>query len=46
MFTPMLRTPSGHASIRVLQRYARLLADVLGGWHAERDVAVQAVGAR
>ncbi|WP_154670693.1 hypothetical protein [Actinopolyspora erythraea] len=44
--TPTLRNESGHLSIRVLSRYARLSADVLGGWHAERAAAVQEVDAR
>ncbi|GAB3547092.1 hypothetical protein J2S53_003083 [Actinopolyspora lacussalsi] len=43
---PTLMSESGHLSIRVLSRYARPSVDVLDGWHAERDAAVQEVGAR
>lgn len=37
--TPMLMALSGHTSVRSLARYARVSAEALGHWQADRDPA-------
>jgi integrase/recombinase XerC/integrase/recombinase XerD len=37
--TPMLMALSGHTSVRSLAKYARVSAEALGRWQAERDPA-------
>ncbi len=39
--TPMLMALSGHTSVRSLARYARISAEALGRWQAERDPAAR-----
>lgn len=44
--TPMLMALSGHTSVRSLVRYARVSAEALGKWQAERDPAGRRAGGR
>jgi integrase/recombinase XerC/integrase/recombinase XerD len=39
--TPMLMALSGHTSVRSLAKYARVSAEALGRWQAERDPAAR-----
>jgi integrase len=42
--TPMLMALSGHTSVRSLATYARVSAEALGRWQAERDPAARRPG--
>lgn len=42
--TPMLMALSGHTSVRSLGRYARVSAEALGRWQAQRDPAARRAG--
>jgi integrase len=44
--TPMLMALSGHTSVRSLAIYARVSAEALGKWQAERDPAARRNGSR
>ena len=44
--TPMLMALSGHTSVRSLAKYARVSAEALGRWQAERDPAGRRAGGR
>lgn len=44
--TPMLMALSGHTSVRSLAKYARVPAEALGKWQAERDPAARRTGGR
>ncbi|MEV4383514.1 hypothetical protein [Streptosporangium sp. NPDC049644] len=44
--TPMLVALFGHISVRSLTKYARVSAEALGRWQAERDPAGRRVGGR
>lgn len=42
----MLMALSGHTSVRSLAKYARVSAEALGRWQAERDPAGRRAGGR
>ena len=44
--TPMLMALSGHTSVRSLAKHARVSAEALGKWQAERDPAGRRAGGR
>lgn len=44
--TPMLMALSGHTSVRSLAKYARVSAEALGRWQAERDPAARRTSGR
>ncbi len=44
--TPMLMALSGHTSVRSLAKYARVSAEALERWQAERDPAARGSGDR